>query len=125
MNHLEFGAEGERIAADFVARKGWRILGRNIKAGNGELDIVAMDGDELVIVEVRARTVGRVLPPEMSVGPQKIRKLIRAARHYIKKVSYEGNWRIDVLAITVDDRGERRVELFSDVTMGMEGGFMG
>lgn len=125
MNNLEFGAEGERIAAAFLARRGWRILGRNVRIGNGELDIVAMDGDELVIVEVRARTVGRVLPPEMSVGPQKIRKLIRAARNYVKAVSFEGNWRIDVLAITADDRGEKGVELFSDVTTGMEGGFMG
>lgn len=125
MNHLEFGAEGERIAADYLARRGWRILGRNIRAGGGELDIVAMDGDELVAVEVRARRVGRVLPPEMTVGPRKIRKIARAARSYIGGISYEGNWRIDVVAITVDERGERSVELFSDVTMGMEGGFMG
>ncbi len=124
MNHLEFGAEGERIAAAYLAEKGWRILGRNVRAGNGELDIVATDGDELVIVEVRTRAVGQMLPPELTVGPQKIRKLIRAARRYIGKISYDGNWRIDVVAIT-EDREGRRIELFSDVTMGMEGGFMG
>lgn len=124
MSNREFGAEGERIAADFLARKGWRILGRNIRIGNGELDIVAMDGGELVIVEVRARAIGRMLPPEMSVGPQKIRKLLRAARHYIKKTSFEGNWRIDVLAITAGDFGQKKIELFSDVTTGMEGGFI-
>lgn len=124
MNHLEFGAEGEKLAASVLARRGWRILGRNVRVGNGELDIVAMDGDELVFVEVRTRSVGRVLPPDMTVGPRKIKKLLRAARRYVEKISYEGNWRIDVAAIT-EDCGERRIELFSDVTMGMEGGYMG
>lgn len=124
MNHLAFGAEGEKLAAAALARRGWRILGRNVRVSNGELDIVAMDGDELVFVEVRTRSVGRVLPPDMTVGPRKIGKLLRAARHYVEKVSYEGNWRIDVVAIT-EESGQRRIELFSDVTMGMEGGYMG
>jgi putative endonuclease len=125
VNHLELGAEGESLATDYLARRGWRILGRNIQIGGGELDIVAMDGDELVVVEVRTRSIGHILPPEMTVGPQKIRKIARAARSYVRKISYNGNWRIDVVAITVNEREERIIELFSDVTMGMEGGFMG
>jgi len=123
-NHLEFGAEGERIAANALTQKGWKILGRNTRSGRGELDIIAMDGDELVFVEVRTRSIGRMLPPEQTVGPRKIRRLLRAARTYIDRVSYEGNWRIDVMAIT-EAGGERRIEHFADVTMGMEGGFMG
>ncbi|MDR3322379.1 MAG: YraN family protein [Synergistaceae bacterium] len=125
MNHLEFGAEGERIAAGYIERMGWRVLGRNIRIGRGELDITAMDGDELVIVEVRTRRLGMLLPAEMSVGPQKLRKTISTARKYIQKISYEGNWRIDIVAVTENRDGSRKVELYSNVTMGMEGGFMG
>ena len=125
MNHLDFGAEGERIAAEYLAKKGWRILGRNITIGRGELDLVAMDGDELVVVEVRARKIGILLPAEFSVGPQKLKKLVRAGRSYVERSRYEGNWRIDVVAVTVDEAGRRSIELFSDVTAGMEGGFMG
>jgi putative endonuclease len=116
---------GETIASRYLESMGWRILGRNIRIGRGELDIAAMDGDELVIVEVRARRIGRLLPAEMSVGPQKIRKIIRTARKYVEKISYEGNWRIDVIAVTEDESGNREIELYSDVTTGIGGGFLG
>lgn len=121
MNHLEFGADGERFAAKYLEGRGWRILGRNVRIGGGELDIVAIDRDELVVVEVRARRVGKILPPEASVGPRKLRKVIRTAKKYVEKISYDGNWRIDVVAVTEDGGGRFRVELFSDVTAGMEG----
>jgi putative endonuclease len=125
LNHLEFGAEGESIAARYLEDLGWHILDRNIRVGRDELDISAMDGDELVIIEVRTRSIGVLLPAEMSVGPQKLRKIIRAARKYVEKISYRGNWRIDVVAVTENKDSNREVELFSNVTMGMEGGFMG
>lgn len=123
MNHLDFGAEGERLAAKFLAERGWRIVGRNVAIGRGELDIIAVDGEELVIVEVRTRRIGSLLPPEMTVGPRKIRNLIKTARKYVERASYEGNWRIDVVAVTEDGDGRRSVELFSDVTVGMEDWF--
>ncbi|MDR1515242.1 MAG: YraN family protein [Synergistaceae bacterium] len=125
MDAQEFGARGETIAADYIKRLGWRILGRNIRVGHGELDITAMDGSDLVILEVRTRRVGKLMPAETSVGPMKLRTLIRTARKYVEKISYSGDWRIDVLAVTEDDAGHLDIELFSDVTMGMSGSFMG
>ncbi|MDR3076004.1 MAG: YraN family protein [Synergistaceae bacterium] len=124
MNHLEFGAMGERIAARYVERLGWRIVGRNIRVGRGELDIVAIDGDELVVIEVRTRKIGKLSPSETTVGPNKIKTTLRSARNYVESVlSYDGNWRIDIVAVTVGGDGKSRVELFSDVTMGMKGGY--
>jgi putative endonuclease len=119
LNHLTFGARGEEIAAGHLKGLGWRILGKNIRMGRGELDIAAMDGDELVIVEVRSRRIGRLMPPEASVGPRKLGSIVKTARKYVDSISYRGNWRIDVLAITENERGDVRVERFSDVTMGM------
>lgn len=58
MNHIEFGAKGEALAVNYVKRLGWRILGKNIRMGRDELDITAMDGEELVVVEVRTRKIG-------------------------------------------------------------------
>lgn len=118
--HLELGARGEDIAARYLERAGWRILARNIRVGHGELDIAAHDGTELVIVEVRLRSIGRVMPPEASVGPQKLRKLIRAARRYVSGIRYDGFWRIDLAAVTIDSSGRASVEMFRDITMGME-----
>ena len=67
MNHLEFGAAGEDAAVKYLESKGWRIIARNVKVGRGELDIVAADGGELVIVEVRTRRIGRLSPAETTV----------------------------------------------------------
>lgn len=125
MNHLEFGSDGEDMAASYLERMGWRILGRNVRIGRGELDIIATDGGELVIVEVRTRKIGAVSPSETTVGPKKIKNLIKTARRYVDSIAYNGNWRIDVAAVTVTSRGEWRVEIFGDVTQGMEGGYMG
>ena len=124
MNHLKFGEDGERLAASYLERLGWRIIDKNVRAGRGELDIIAMDGNELVIVEVRSRKIGKLSPSETTVGPRKIERLLKSARIYVKQVAYSGNWRIDVAAVTVDASGNARVELFSDVTMGMEGGYI-
>ena len=125
MNHLELGAGGEDIAVSYLERMGWRILGRNVRIGRGELDIIAVDDGELVIVEVRTRKIGAVSPSETTVGPKKIKNLLKTARRYVDSIAYGGNWRIDVAAVTVTSRGEWRVEIFGDVTRGMEGGYMG
>jgi putative endonuclease len=125
LNHLDFGADGEDIAASHLERMGWRILGRNVRIGRGELDIIAADGGELVIVEVRTRRIGAISPSETTVGPKKIKNLIKTARRYVDSIAYGGNWRIDVAAVTVMSGGEWRVEIFGDVTQGMEGGYMG
>jgi putative endonuclease len=125
LNHLEFGSAGEDIAVKYLERKGWTIIARNVKVGRGELDIVASDGGELVFVEVRTRRIGYLSPAETTVGPVKIKRIIKAARIYVDRINFSGTWRIDVAAVTKNRDGEISLELFSDITMGMEGGFMG
>lgn len=123
--HLLLGSDGERHAARFLEARGWKILARNVHIGRGELDIIARDGDELVIVEVRTRRIGTMAPPETTVGPRKLRKLIGTARRYVEKVGYDGNWRIDIVAVTEKADGSREIELFGDATMGMESAYLG
>jgi len=119
------GAFGEWFAAKHIESIGWRIIDRNVRAGRGELDIVAVDGDELVIVEVRTRRIGKVSPSETTVGPNKLKSILKTARRYVERIlSYEGNWRIDIAAVTIDENGAYHIEMFSDITMGMEGGYM-
>jgi putative endonuclease len=114
---------GECLASRHVEGLGWRVIGRNVRVGRGELDIVALDGDELVIVEVRTRRIGKLTPSETTVGPIKMKRILRSARLYVEKVlSYDGNWRVDIAAVTVGADGASRVEMFGDVTVGMKGG---
>jgi len=116
--HLELGRRGEDEAAVLLSRRGFRILGRNIRNRCGEIDILAMDGDELVVVEVRVRSIGEIMSPEDSVGPNKIRKIVRAGSLLVESRNWQGPWRIDLVAMTVDRKGEWNVEHFRDITDG-------
>jgi len=117
-DHLLLGKWGEDLAESKLRHKGWKILGRNISFKSGELDIVAMDGNELVVVEVRTRSVGKLMPPECSVGPDKLRKLVRTGKYYVLKNKWDGPWRIDLIAITVQDKDIYRLDSFRDITAG-------
>src|SRR5688500_15201915 len=95
----QLGVTGEELAAQLLLKKGYRILARNLKLKYGEIDIVALDGQTLVVVEVKAKSSSLYgLSAEM-VTPTKQLKLRRLAellaeRH--NKIEY----RIDV--VTVD-----------------------
>lgn len=104
-DHLKKGRWGEDYALRYVKKLGWKVLDRNVRFKTGELDIVAVDGDELVVVEVRLRSVGIVLPPDRTVGPRKLAKLVRSGSVYVEKNNWHGFWRIDLIALTlVDDK---------------------
>lgn len=95
------------------------MIDTNVRMKMGELDIVAEEGGEMVVVEVRTRTLGRMLPPEATVGPSKIRKLVRTGTAYMASKEWEGPWRIDVAAITVGPGEKTVLEIFKDITVGM------
>ncbi|MDR1650336.1 MAG: YraN family protein [Synergistaceae bacterium] len=122
MNHLELGEFGEVLAVRYLKNLGWRIIDRNVRVAPGEIDIAAMEGGELVIVEVRTRRIGRMAPSETTVGPRKINVLLKSARKYVGSIAFGGNWRIDVVAVTIGGDGTPRIELFRDAAAGMEGG---
>ncbi len=100
---LPLGARGERHAASYLRRQGFRILGRNVRVAPGEADLVALDPDRLtiVIVEVKTRLLsGDHPPPEASITAHKRRKLHAVAQAVVRR----GKWqsrpiRIDVIAI--------------------------
>lgn len=115
--HLKKGALGEEVACGYLSDLRWPILARNVRLKRGELDIIAKDCDELVVVEVRYRSVGLVMPPEESVGPRKLRKLVLAGSAYVEKIRWEGFWRIDLIAIT-ELNGKLSLEHLRDITGG-------
>jgi putative endonuclease len=84
----EVGTLGERLAEEHLARAGYRVLDRNWRTRNGELDLVAFDRGCIVFCEVRARvaTSGRgpgPLGPLESIGPGKRHRLRRLAREWL------------------------------------------
>ncbi|MBV9121129.1 MAG: YraN family protein [Chloroflexi bacterium] len=102
------GKQGEDRAVKHLKRLGYKILERNWRTNEGELDIVASEREELVFVEVRTLATERYGTPEESVGARKQRQLTNLATAYIQKRRHEGPWRIDVIAI--DNEGLRHLK---------------
>jgi putative endonuclease len=79
------GADAERRVRRFYRLRGYRILGANVRAGGNELDIVVRRGRRLVVCEVKARTGPGYGDPWEAVGPEKERRLRRAAEGWLAR----------------------------------------
>jgi putative endonuclease len=96
------GNRAELLAVALVEARGMRILARNWRRPEGELDLVADDGGVCVFVEVRSRTGEEHGHALEAVGPRKRAQVIRAARLYLDAEGPQGasGFRFDVVAVT-------------------------
>ncbi len=102
---LEFGKLGEQMAAKLLTDKGYVILEHNYRRGHLEIDLIALDGDELVIVEVKSRAYDTILQPEEAVDHRKRLNLIRLANEYVKTHGRKENVRFDIVSIVSNANG--------------------
>ena len=80
-----FGQEGEATAEQYLRRKGYRIIEKNLRTSLGELDLVAEDGPVLVFVEVKARRTEEFGGAIHAVHQRKQDKLIQLAAQYLAR----------------------------------------
>ncbi len=113
----ELGRYGEDVATRFLVAKGWTILGRNWRCRQGEIDIVALDGDDVVFVEVKTRRGVAFGSPAEAVTREKLARLRRLAATWLatEDRGFAGV-RIDVVAIEVAGASDARVEHLRGVT---------
>lgn len=97
--HLE-GLAGEQQAADYLALKGIRVVAARYRGGNGEIDLIAQDGDVLCFVEVKHRPSGRLGDGMLAVSRDKRLRMHQAAKQYLQAKAYRGKWRYDAIEIT-------------------------
>lgn len=98
----EIGQEGEKIAASYLASLGYAVRRRNVRVGKDEIDILAHDPQDNVIVfaEVKTREEERRdFPPEMNLHWKKKICLKRAARHWVARHEYDGGYRMDLVCV--------------------------
>ena len=96
------GKEGEKIAAAFLKKNGYRIIEINFRCPIGEIDIVAKEKDDLVFVEVKTRKSIELGYPEQAVGIRKQKKMSQLALWYLQKRKIaDTNARFDVVAVTL------------------------
>lgn len=98
--HSETGKLGEAIAAEYLERKGWRLVEYNYRAGRGEIDIIAWAHDKLLVfVEVKTRSGDGFGGPEDAVNLRKQDLLARTAGRYMEQIGYDWEIRFDIIAI--------------------------
>lgn len=114
----KLGDWGERLAADFLRRKGYKILAAKARTRYGELDLVARHAGQhvTVFIEVKTRASRAFGLPEESVTPAKQAHLLAAAQAYLlEHPELDGDWRIDVIAIQQHpDPGEEHIVHFEN-----------
>jgi putative endonuclease len=105
------GAYGERVAAAHLTAAGLTILERNWRCDLGEIDIVARDGDTLVVCEVKTRAGTGFGSPLEAVTPRKAARLRRLAARWIQdRQVHPPDVRIDLVSVLRGARGAAEVE---------------
>lgn len=107
----EFGQAGEALAVEFLKSKGYAILDMNWRCSLGELDIVALDGSTVVIVEVRTRHSTTTSTALETIGTRKQQTLAKLAHLYLSKRGLNNaDWRIDAVGIAIPRSGTPIIE---------------
>jgi putative endonuclease len=97
------GQKAEDIAAEFLRAQGLVVLERNYRRRLGELDIVARDGDVLIIAEVRTRSSARYGGAAASVDGRKQQRLVRAAAQLLQQRKDFSRLRVRFDVLTVSE----------------------
>ncbi|CAI3800047.1 hypothetical protein NKCBBBOE_02485 [Pseudarthrobacter sp. MM222] len=105
------GRRGEELAAEYLEAQGMRIVDRNWRCPEGEIDIVALDNDALVIAEVKTRRSLAYGHPFEAVGVDKLARLHRLASAWCRDHELRMPLRrIDVVSVLDDGIGNPAVE---------------
>ncbi|MCO5232704.1 MAG: YraN family protein [Chitinophagales bacterium] len=101
--NIETGQNGENIAVDFLKKSGYKIIFTNWRYAHYEVDIVAKEGDTLVIVEVKTRASDSFGHPSQFVNLKKHQNLFKAAEELILKINHQGEVRFDIISVFKTD----------------------
>ena len=114
--HLVAGQHAEDHALELLRRAGFKLIMRNYRCPQGELDLVMADGEALVMVEVRYRRDRSFGNAAETVGARKQGKLLRAAEHFLQQDARHRNrpLRFDVIAVTSGADGRLQTEWIKD-----------
>lgn len=108
----EFGTFGEKIAAQFLERKGYKITKRNYRKPWGEIDIICEKGGVVHFIEVKA--VSREIDsmdisrenmdyrPEEQIHPEKLKRIVRTAELFMSEKNDDREYQIDAIGILID-----------------------
>ncbi len=107
MNHKQkVGKFGEQLAANYLLKRGYKVIAKNVQTGHKEIDIIARQGKRLVFVEVKTRTSLRLGSAELAFTFRKFNNFKRALMLYIRRNNLdEKRARADLISIDVNKAG--------------------
>jgi putative endonuclease len=111
------GQWGESLAVRYLERLGCAIVARNWRCRAGEVDLIAREGACLAFVEVRTRRPSAYGSPEESITAEKLGHMLAVAQTYVYEQGWEGDWRLDVVAIQVGAKGPPSIEWYRSVSL--------
>jgi putative endonuclease len=112
MDRGELGRTGESLAAQYLERHGWRVVARNVRYREGEIDIVARRNGVLAFIEVKTRRSARYGSPAEAVTWTKQRRIrALAARYLIEHHTSADAIRFDVMDVARDGPGFRMTHI--------------
>ena len=115
--HNELGKWGEDLAATFLEEKGYQIIERDWKSGHHDLDIVAKEGDTLIIIEVKTRRNRLFGNPEEAIDYKKRKSLQSAINHYVKTHRFGSSVRFDIISIVGTIGSKPEIDHIIDVAL--------
>ena len=115
--HNELGKWGEDLAATFLEEKGYQIIERDWKSGHHDLDIVAKEGDTLIIREVKTRRNRLFGNPEEAIDYKKRKSLQSAINHYVKTHRFGSSVRFDIISIVGTIGSKPEIDHIIDVAL--------
>lgn len=122
----DIGNLGEKVAAEYLRRRGLRILARNVTRKTGEIDIIARKGNALHFVEVKSvlcvqfpnQTASEEdrYEPSVNLHEAKIRRVARTSEWYVANIGWEGEWQVDGVLVWLRKRdGMARVRYLPQI----------
>ena len=118
VNKRTVGFQGERYAENILKNNGYKIIERNYYSKEGEIDIIAKDGETLVFVEVKLRKSKKYGLPEETVTQRKVYKIKRTGQYYLneKKLKVK-SLRIDVVSVLFHNNELVREKIIKGVSL--------
>lgn len=110
-NTRAIGQVAEELAAAYLLSLGYRVVTSNWHYGHLEIDILAIDESELVVVEVKSRVGVPFEHPSDAITNRKMKMVIEAAEAWITASGWTGDTRFDLITVIFEDFSARRHKL--------------
>jgi putative endonuclease len=96
---IKTGNKGEKLAADFLQKKGFEVVARNYRFKKAEIDLIVKRENWMIFVEVKTRSSSAFGEPEEFVDEGKGYRIFEAAEEYIFSTDWRGHIRFDIISV--------------------------